>query len=1610
MDAASTDGSANQPSGVIDLLLTSGKTSPALLSFQTLDAEQDRVSIEITWSTDGGATRHEATLVAGAPSNQDTGAASATTALTGLASDNVGVRHYKLWDFTADGFDASTIAAVQVGVAVKGQAARTLDTYVGNEPPLAGLTQATIAAMQAEAGVSGIVNLGVFVVDEPTSPGAADYEHDDVRVKVQYRLTSGPAGSWLEGTQSTSDSGAGNELATSADGSVEDFFWQTADANLDEKSSLVNVRLFAVEVLESADDTPASSETIVEDPDTGLPLVVRIDNNFDPVAVFENDLFVVNPDARRGIPIPFSIFDEESHDVDVLIQWRRESEEYPPLGDLGVEPDLDILTGLVALPPSDPIRREKQLATPLPRYFYGDVEPLPPGTPDATRKARLDELASNGSPLVRQGLADRWLEVLRPNTLPRAVNWESSPLVGGAVDAEPLPPSDVLEGGDALVLDGAGNLLRVRTASGSVAASIGPLAGTPHSLAVSPSHGYAFVGIASSGSAHIDRVRLDAGGYVVEDSITISSGAPTGLIALSDSVALVVANNELHRVRFAQGEFETLLTGLTGATGLALDPLDPSRAFLSETGANRVLAVDLETYETHELDVGATPGLPLTAPRALTTDRDGQRLYIVSGSSPAQLVVLSLGSAPDQDGDGLADPHIHVVDTLTDENASFSTGSDGVFLRADASGLAVGGGILQRRRLESYDPVHQIVTTQEQDGPFLPALVVGTPWRIGIPAGRTVSGSPAAKNTFLWDSRDVIGGGRVRLRILVWDTDIGEPSEGLSSKSVRAPLNPEDPWISGELNTIRTHTEDLAPVDLDGDGDLDLVAAEWGQDNIGNIGALEMFVQRAPGEFELAVVEYDGYSELDPLPVTNPISVDAADLDGDGFMDVVVANSRGENSNKLIVLRGQAPSATSDLRFAPEFVSLGGQLTSVRLIDATGDGQLDIVNGNLANSRQIEVWQDTGSGWDSVQRMDASLPIDNPRSIVLADMTGDGTPDLISANSGTDNVSILPGGVDIGGSLGFSEQPIELGPDTPPYVDPFWIACGDLDDDGDREIVCATKDGPGVPGRLVWYEQLAPSSFSAARWIADAAPGESMGALALMDVNRDGLVDILVTGTIDVRRVLTIYYQRLDSQLGRVFELDANGQFNKIEDSVQPMAMKVLDLDGNGGVDVVLGDEYRGVSLYLNEGLGEFTEDQNGLLQDPLFETEPTACAVGDFDNDGASDLVVANDLTSNLTIFRQEAPGVFSSTPRSLELATALKRPVSLVATDIDADGLTDIVIANRGFWSDISNPTLHGGIVIVRQDPVTGFDAAPLPVQWVVTPETKRIGGVRVRDLDGDGLQDLVFIGTEDEQCSFSPECPPLHRIGVFYQEPDGSFAATPIVILDSQVPEHDLQLPGSLRIADIDSDGRLDLLLLNRCRREVRYVRQTATRVFDTPGTSIGRDAELVPGEVWWPNGLSLGDMDGDGDLDLVVTSEQGIAIDPNVPGSGSASCPPDVDELHSGLAIFYQSGGAFSSGAPDISLPLTTDGFLPTAARPVDFDLDGDLDLIVSSAHHILTLRQVRPGLFIPEQILHESLEQASFRGLHIEDLDGDGDRDAVFISKRLDYAAILFGNH
>lgn len=322
---------------------------------------------------------------------------------------------------------------------------------------------------------------------------------------------------------------------------------------------------------------------------------------------------------------------------------------------------------------------------------------------------------------------------------------------------------------------------------------------------------------------------------------------------------------------------------------------------------------------------------------------------------------------------------------------------------------------------------------------------------------------------------------------------------------------------------------------------------------------------------------------------------------------------------------------------------------------------------------------------------------------------------------------------------------------------------------------------------------------------------------------------------------------------------------------------------------------------------------------------------IADLDRDGLPDILVADAAANRVTWLRQSPPGQFAETTLA-----DVPGPAHVDAADLDGDGDLDVLVASLGVL--FPNNARIGAVIVLDNDGRQSFTPR------VLIDRVARVSDVRAGDLDGDGDLDLAVAQFGYDQGETR------------WLENRGNW----------QFASHLLQeLSGPINavIADVDGDRDLDIVSLVSQEWEEIYVFVNDGRGGFTPQRIFGAANEDF-GSSW----ISLADLDGDGDVDVLYSN--GDAFD-YAPPKGRGWNGVQWLENRGGLTFRYHRIGNFPGASSPQAADLDGDGDLdvvvvsayndwarPAAQSLVWFENDGAMAFtmrdLTSTPTHLVTL--------------------------------------------------------
>lgn len=439
-----------------------------------------------------------------------------------------------------------------------------------------------------------------------------------------------------------------------------------------------------------------------------------------------------------------------------------------------------------------------------------------------------------------------------------------------------------------------------------------------------------------------------------------------------------------------------------------------------------------------------------------------------------------------------------------------------------------------------------------------------------------------------------------------------------------------DPAAGYQLvQTIATSgvPDDLALADIDLDGALDLL--------IPARSSATLRIHRGLG---------DGTFLLDRTVSLAAVAsaVTVADLDADGLPDLVVTDT-------AVI---SAHPGLPDGSFGPErILAFSNQPLDLEVADLDLDGVLDLAAATDCCAAVLLLSGETGLTFRTERRYAAGI---GPSALAAADFNGDGVPDLAVGRSEAPSLAVLLGRGD-----GSFLDPVAVGPFAS-FEDLIAI---DLGLDGALDLAGADVD----EDRVLLYRGVGDGTFTAPEL---HATGACPFSLTSADVNGDGEPDVLTANACSGD--VSVLLGDGAGSLGAESRFAAGGD---------PDSIAVGDFDEDGAVDAaVVNYSEETVSILLGAG--------DGTFQAPVsvpVGSFPEEVVVADFDGDGHLDLAAVNSGfgSEDVSVLLGRGDGTFDPQVR---YPAAIVFPTSLAAADVDQNGSPDLVVTTLGATDEIS------------------------------------------------------------------------------------------------------------------------------------------------------------------------------------------------------------------------------------------------------------------------------------------------------------------------------------
>ncbi len=671
--------------------------------------------------------------------------------------------------------------------------------------------------------------------------------------------------------------------------------------------------------------------------------------------------------------------------------------------------------------------------------------------------------------------------------------------------------------------------------------------------------------------------------------------------------------------------------------------------------------------------------------------------------------------------------------------------------------------------------------------------------------------------------------------------------------------------------------------DVDSDGDLDLAIANATSNDV------TLLLNSGAGLYSPAAGS--------PFAVgTNPQFISLGDVDGMNGLDIVTANF---GSNNVSVLLNNGSGLYTPVAGSP-FATGGTTPRSTSLGDVDGDGDLDLA---VANSGNAALLLNDGNGSFTPASGSPFLAGTGLRSVNFGDVDGDGDLDLAVANQGSNNVSIL-----------LNARPPRINPIGPPLPLPIgnrW--------DYQREVGpqrnSHTQTFGAFPVRVTFDQPVTSATAAFPNVLPPSPMATTPGAIRIhgsMTGHRSTLSALGTWNYIAATRtaeyippaanpfragetvMVTVTNAQASTPGGQVFSTSptvyaftvapsgGNGRFvdsRRWDDAGVAQCVALADFDLDGKIDMMQGSS-NGLNLRLqNNPLGNPTSFANPATN--IFGASVPQCISADFDSDGRPDIAFIDVGAGSVVLRRNNPLGSFATPLATFTPGGVLDR---IVAADFDGDGDMDIAAAsNTGLFiylndgngatfslavnlavstrgvvaldadndGDMDLATCNGTLVRIwlNRGANTGLNSlfnATLPLTYFTMNSTDIATG----DFNNDGYTDLA-VGTLANN-NFYTLTNQANGTGTF------NFAVT-----------YNTGSPGvTPLVGDFDGDGVLDIVAWkpgDAPDTRVLFYKGAGGAAFNLP---ISMELLEATSQVAITSQPAVGDIDGDGDLDLAI----------------------------------------------------------------------------------------------------------------------------------------------
>ncbi|MCP4459648.1 MAG: hypothetical protein GY816_16725, partial [Cytophagales bacterium] len=742
-------------------------------------------------------------------------------------------------------------------------------------------------------------------------------------------------------------------------------------------------------------------------------------------------------------------------------------------------------------------------------------------------------------------------------------------------------------------------------------------------------------------------------------------------------------------------------------------------------------------------------------------------------------------------------------------------------------------------------------------------------------------------------------------------------------------------------------------VDMDGDGDMDVLSASYNDDKIvwyENDGAQSFtahtITTSANGAYSVFAVDMDGDGDMDvlsaseyddkiawyendgsqnftPYTITTSAngarSVYAVDMDGDGDMDVLSASY---NDDKIAWYTNEGAGT-----FTPHTITTSANgAFSVYATDVDGDGDMDVLSASHIDDKIA--WYEN-DGTQSFTTNTISTSADGARSVYATDMDGDGDMDILSGSYNDDKIAWY----DNDGAQSFTANNISL---LANGVNSVYAV--DMDGDGDMDVLSASVDA-----KIAWYENDGSQSFTAQTITTSAFGAHSVYAL---DMDSDGDMDVLSASYSDDK--IALYSNTVappSTQTTNVSSSNIGINMTDISWTSGDGSRRLVVAKKGGVVDA---NPIDGITYSANSIFGNGTElgNNNYVVYDGVGAGFTLTGLTGNtiynlmvYEYNGTDgDENYKSESSSGNPVSVTTLPLLSSTSPDKNDVSIALDANISFTFSENMDEGSVDRGTATvlddnikiRGEYTGIIDGVWTGdGTTTITFNPTLDFKAGEI-IRITMNDDVESTGGI----LSGDYNFEFRTVTAN------GPETP------LNFNSYDSEITTS-------------ANGASSVSAVDMDGDGDMDVLSASRTDDKIAWYENDGAQSFTTHTISLSADGA---------NSVYAVDMDGDGDMDVLSASGTDDKI------------------------AWYENDGSQSFTAYTISLSAD----YAKSVYAADMDGDGDMDVLSASYYDDKIAWYENDGAqsFTTHTI---SLTADGANSVYAVDMDGDGDMDVLSAS-------------